>query len=201
VLREKITLDGMPLHIVDTAGLRDSDDEVEQEGIRRAWKEIEGADQVLFLVDACESDHPDLQTIWPEYFARYADAQQPISVVLNKIDQSGHSAGPRESQPGTFAISAKHKTGLDDLVAFLQTSMGFQGQEEGLFSARRRHLNALEKALQLVDTGRRQLSASGAGELLAEDLRQAQNHLSEITGQFTSDDLLGHIFSSFCIGK
>ena len=79
--------------------------------------------------------------------------------------------------------------------------MGFQGQEEGLFSARRRHLDALEQALQLVNTGRRQLSASGAGELLAEDLRQAQNKLSEITGQFTSDDLLGQIFSSFCIGK
>ena len=201
VLREKINLDGMPLHIVDTAGLRDSDDEVELEGIRRAWQEIERADQVLFLVDACDSEHPDLQTIWPEYFARYADAQQSISVVLNKIDQTGHSPGPVEGQPDTFAISAKHRTGLDDLVAFLQTSMGFQGQEEGLFSARRRHLDALEKALQLVDTGRRQLSVSGAGELLAEDLRQAQNHLSEITGQFTSDDLLGHIFSSFCIGK
>jgi len=201
VLREKINLDGMPLHVIDTAGLRDSDDEVELEGIRRAWQEIERADQVLFLVDACESDHSDLQTIWPEYFARYADARQPISVVLNKIDQTDHTAGPIEGQPATFAISAKHRTGLDDLVAFLQTSMGFQGQEEGLFSARRRHLDALEKALQLVDTGRRQLSASGAGELLAEDLRQAQNHLSEITGQFTSDDLLGHIFSSFCIGK
>ena len=201
VLREKINLDGMPLHIVDTAGLRDSDDEVELEGIRRAWQEIERADQVLFLVDACDSDHPNLQAIWPEYFSRYADAQQSISVVLNKIDQTGHSPGPVEGQPDTFAISAKHRTGLDDLVAFLQTSMGFQGQEEGLFSARRRHLDALEKALQLVDTGRRQLIASGAGELLAEDLRQAQNHLSEITGQFTSDDLLGHIFSSFCIGK
>ena len=201
VLREKINLDGMPLHIVDTAGLRDSDDEVELEGIRRAWQEIERADQVLFLVDACDSDHPNLQAIWPEYFSRYADAQQSISVVLNKIDQTGHSPGPVEGQPDTFAISAKHRTGLDDLVAFLQTSMGFQGQEEGLFSARRRHLDALEKALQLVDTGRRQLSVSGAGELLAEDLRQAQNHLSEITGQFTSDDLLGHIFSSFCIGK
>jgi tRNA modification GTPase len=201
VLREKITLDGMPLHIVDTAGLRDSDDEVEREGIRRAWKEIERADQILFLVDACETDHPDLQTIWPDYFARYADTRQPVTVVLNKIDQTGHAAGRVESETDTFAISAKHKTGVDELVGFLQASMGFHGQEEGLFSARRRHLDALEKALKLVDIGRRQLSANGAGELLAEDLRQAQNHLSEITGQFTSDDLLGHIFSSFCIGK
>ena len=203
VLREKITLDGMPLHIVDTAGLRDSDDEVEREGIRRAWQEIERADQILFLVDACETDHPDLQTIWPEYFARFGDSQQPITVVLNKIDQTEHLAGRvgADTEAGTFAISAKHRTGLDELVAYLQASMGFHGQDEGLFSARRRHLDALEKALQLVDTGRRQLSASGAGELLAEDLRQAQNQLSEITGQFTSDDLLGHIFSSFCIGK
>jgi tRNA modification GTPase len=205
VLREKITLDGMPLHIVDTAGLRDSDDEVEREGIRRAWQEIERADQVLFLVDASETDHPDLQTIWPEYFSRYADAGQPITVVLNKIDQTDQAAGKVansvEGATGTFAISAKHKTGLDHLVVSLQASMGFQGREEGIFSARRRHLDALEKALQLVNTGRRQLSSSGAGELLAEDLRQAQNHLSEITGQFTSDDLLGHIFSSFCIGK
>lgn len=201
VLREKITLDGMPLHIVDTAGLRDSDDEVELEGIRRAWQEIERADQVLFLVDSCETNQPDLQSIWPEYFARYANSQQQVTVVLNKIDQTGLSPGPVENQPGTFAISAKHKTGLDELALSLQASMGYQGQEEGLFSARRRHLDALEKALQLVNTGRRQLSASGAGELLAEDLRQAQNHLSEITGQFTSDDLLGCIFSSFCIGK
>jgi tRNA modification GTPase len=201
VLREKITLDGMPLHIVDTAGLRDSQDEVEREGIRRAWQEIERADQILFLVDACDTSNPDLQTIWPEYFSRYAGARQPITVVLNKVDQTNQVAGRLSGETDTFAISAKHKTGLNELVAFLQASMGFHGQDEGIFSARRRHLDALEKALQLVQTGSRQLSASGAGELLAEDLRQAQNHLSEITGQFTSDDLLGRIFSSFCIGK
>ena len=201
VLREKINLDGMPLHIVDTAGLRDSDDEVELEGIRRAWQEIEQADQILFLVDACETANPDLETIWPEYFARYPETRQPITVVLNKIDRTDHAAGPVEAGVDTFAISAKYRAGLDQLVDYLQTSMGYKGQDEGLFSARRRHLDALEKALTLVDTGRNQLRASGAGELLAEDLRQAQNHLSEITGQFTSDDLLGHIFSSFCIGK
>ena len=122
-------------------------------------------------------------------------------LFLNKVDQTDQVAGRIVGEIDTFAISAKHKTGLDELVGFLQGSMGFQGQEEGLFSARRRHLDALEKALLLVNTGRRQLSVAGAGELLAEDLRQAQNHLSEITGQFTSDDLLGHIFSSFCIGK
>jgi tRNA modification GTPase len=201
VLRETITLDGMPLHIVDTAGLRESDDLIELEGIRRAWLEIEQADQLLFLVDANETDNPDLTAIWPEYFARFGDAKQPVTVVLNKIDQSGHVPGRLGQQSNSFAISAKHKTGVDELVGFLQSSMGFEERTEGLFSARRRHLAALEKALELVIVGQRQLSRSGAGELLAEDLRLAQNHLSEITGVFTSDDLLGHIFSSFCIGK
>lgn len=201
VLRETVTLDGMPLHIVDTAGLRDSDDEIELEGIRRAWLEIEQADQLLFLVDANESDDPDLTAIWPEYFARFGVARQPISVVLNKIDESGHRPGRLSERVNSFAISAKHKTGLDELVDFLQSSMGFDERSEGLFSARRRHLAALEKALELVVVGQRQLSGSGAGELLAEDLRLAQTQLSEITGVFTSDDLLGHIFSSFCIGK
>jgi len=153
------------------------------------------------LVDANETDNPDLTAIWPEYFARFGDAKQPVTVVLNKIDQSGHVPGRLGQQSNSFAISAKHKTGVDELVGFLQSSMGFEERTEGLFSARRRHLAALEKALELVIVGQRQLSGSGAGELLAEDLRLAQNHLSEITGVFTSDDLLGHIFSSFCIGK
>lgn len=201
VLREKITLDGMPLHIVDTAGLRDSDDEIEQEGIRRAWQEIERADQILFLVDANETDSPDLGAIWPEYFQRFGESSQSITVVLNKIDQSGHLAGKIDDLPSTFAISAKHKTGLDPLVEFLQSCIGFDGGGEGMFSARRRHLTALEKARDFVEVGRRQLRHSSAGELLAEDLREAQKHLSEITGTFTSDDLLGHVFSSFCIGK
>jgi len=201
VLREKITLDGMPLHIVDTAGLRDSDDEIEQEGIRRAWQEIERADQILFLVDANETDSPDLGAIWPEYFQRFGESSQSITVVLNKIDQSGHLAGKIDDLPSTFAISAKHKTGLDPLVEFLQSCIGFDGGGEGMFSARRRHLTALEKARDFVEVGRSQLRHSSAGELLAEDLREAQKHLSEITGTFTSDDLLGHVFSSFCIGK
>ena len=201
VLRETISLDGMPLHIVDTAGLRESDDEIELEGIRRAWCEIEKADQLLFLVDANETDSPDLTAIWPEYFARYGDSKQPITVVLNKIDQSGHKSGQLVGPASGFAISAKDKTGLDELVGFLQSSMGFEERAEGLFSARRRHLTALQAALELVVVGQGQLSGSGAGELLAEDLRLAQDQLAEITGVFTSDDLLGHIFSSFCIGK
>jgi len=201
VLRETITLDGMPLHIVDTAGLRESDDIVEREGIRRAWHEIDQADQVLFLVDATETDNPDLRAIWPEYFERQGSSRQPITVVLNKVDQSGHRAGRHQIGSNTFALSAKYGAGVDVLVDHLKSSMGFESTGEGLFSARRRHLAALQQALDLVTTGRRQLSCSGAGELLAEDLRQAQSCLSEITGTFTSDDLLGRIFSSFCIGK
>lgn len=201
VLREQISLDGMPLHIVDTAGLRESTDIVEQEGIRRAWQEIEQADAVLFVADVTETDHPDLQKIWPEYFARFPNGRLPITVVLNKIDQSGHAAGRVESDYPTFSISAKQQLGIEELVSHLESTIGYQGVTEGVFSARRRHLDALEQALALVRKGERQLHQCGAGELLAEDLRHAQNCLAEITGAFTSDDLLGRIFSSFCIGK
>ncbi len=201
VLRERILLNGLPLNIVDTAGLRDSDDEIEQEGVRRAWAEIEKADLILFVVDATETDNPNLSAIWPEYFSRCPNSRQPVTLILNKIDRSGHVAGAVSGRERTFAISAKEKTGFTALSDYLQQSIGFEGQAEGLFSARRRHLDALDKALSLVTVGIAQLEGAGAGELLAEDLRQAQQHLSEITGQFTSDDLLGRIFSSFCIGK
>ena len=107
VLRETISLDGMPLHIVDTAGLRESDDIVEREGIRRAWHEIEQADQVLFLVDATETDNPDLRAIWPEYFEGQGSCRQPITVVLNKVDQSGHRAGRHQIGSNTFCSVGK----------------------------------------------------------------------------------------------
>jgi tRNA modification GTPase len=201
VLREKINLGGLPLNIVDTAGLRDTSDEIEQEGVRRAWAEIEKADVILFVADITETDKPDLQAIWPEYFVRYPNARQPVILVLNKIDRCGQQPGAVKGRDGTFALSAKHKQGINQLTTHLQQVAGYQDQAEGVFSARRRHLDALGKALNLVTTGIKQLEGAGAGELLAEDLRQAQNHLSEITGQFTSDDLLGRIFSSFCIGK
>lgn len=201
VLRERILLNGLPLNIVDTAGLRDSDDEIEQEGVRRAWSEIQKADGILFVADATETDNPDLAAIWPEYFTRFPSARQPVTLVLNKIDRSGHAAGPVAGRDKTFAISATQGVGFDALTEHLQQSIGYEGHAEGLFSARRRHLDALGRAQGLVATGISQLEGAGAGELLAEDLRQAQQQLSEITGQFTSDDLLGRIFSSFCIGK
>lgn len=201
VLRERILLNGMPLNVVDTAGLRESEDEVEREGVRRAWLEIEKADLVMFVADATETDEPDIREIWPEYFARYHQAAQSVMVVLNKIDCSGHAAGLVAGRDRTFAISAKEQIGVAALTDYLQKSVGYEGYSEGLFSARRRHIGALQKALGLVLEGIAQLEGAGAGELLAEDLRQAQNQLAEITGQFTSDDLLGRIFSSFCIGK
>ena len=201
VLRERILLDGMPLNVVDTAGLRETDDEVELEGVRRAWLEIEKADLVMLVADATETDEPDLRAIWPEYFERFPHVDQSVMVVLNKIDRSGHSPGLVEGRDRTFAISAKEKVGVAGLTQYLQRSVGFNGRCEGLFLARRRHLDALQKALELVLEGNRQLEMAGAGELLAEDLRQAQQQLAGITGQFTSDDLLGRIFSSFCIGK
>ena len=201
VLREKITLGGLPLHIVDTAGLRVSDDAVEKEGVRRAWAEIEKADLILFVVDITEDADPHLEDIWPEYFQRYPDSRQPITVILNKIDCCAQSAGPLTDRKATFALSAKNHLGFEQLIDHLHSVAGYQKQQEGLFSARRRHLDALTKAQDLIRTGIHQLELAGAGELLAEDLRQAQNQLSEITGQFSSDDLLGRIFSSFCIGK
>jgi tRNA modification GTPase len=124
-----------------------------------------------------------------------------LILVLNKIDRCDQQPGAVEGREGCFALSAKQKQGIAQLTAHLQQVAGYQDQAEGVFSARRRHLDALARALELVSTGIQQLEETGAGELLAEDLRQAQNNLSEITGQFTSDDLLGRIFSSFCIGK
>lgn len=199
VLRERITLGGLPLNIIDTAGLRDSDNEIEQEGVRRAWKEIANADQVLFVADATDTSNPKLEELWPEYFQRNLGSTQSVTLLLNKIDLSGHQPG--EIDEATLAISVKDKSGFDALASHLQTKAGYLGHGEGLFSARRRHLIALTSALTFVQNGIDQLKGAGAGELLAEDLRQAQNELSEITGQFTSDDLLGRIFSSFCIGK
>ena len=199
VLRERITLGGLPLNIIDTAGLRDSDNEIEQEGVRRAWKEIANADQVLFVADATDTSNPKLEELWPEYFQRNLGSTQSVTLLLNKIDLSGHQPG--EIDEATLAISVKDKSGFDALASHLQAKAGYLGHGEGLFSARRRHLIALTNALTFVHNGIDQLKGAGAGELLAEDLRQAQNELSEITGQFTSDDLLGRIFSSFCIGK
>jgi tRNA modification GTPase len=194
VLRERIQLDGMPLHIIDTAGLRDSDNVVEQEGIRRAHEEIRKADLILLLIDAREPDAETIRQTLPENVA--------ITEVYNKIDLLGRASEMIETAAGTqIYLSIKTGEGMDFLTSHLKQSVGFNDSTEHVFIARRRHLEALSLGHTFVASALYQLQNNHAGELVAEDLRQAQNALSEITGQFTSDDLLGKIFSSFCIGK
>ena len=201
VLREHIHIDGLPLHIIDTAGLRDSPDAVEQEGIRRAWIEIEQADQILLVVDSSQSRSTRPEDIWPEFVHKLPSTAH-IIVVQNKCDLSDIEPGLRAREPHTvIALSAKEQAGIDALTQHLKQTMGYQDNVEGSFSARRRHLEALEQAQNYLKAGAMQLQEHGAGELLAEDLRLAQLALGEITGSFTPDDLLGKIFSSFCIGK
>ena len=201
VLRERIHLDGMPLHIIDTAGLRDSADVVEQEGIRRAWKEIETADRILFVIDSNKEYSLDPKTNWPDYFEKYPERDN-ITFVLNKVDISGIGTDVSEDHGHpVIRLSAKQNLGIENLTGHLKDCMGYAGASEGSFTARRRHIQALEKAREFMLNGQRQLVDSAAGELLAEDLRLAQQALGEITGEFTTDDLLGRIFSSFCIGK
>lgn len=201
VLREHIHIDGMPLHIIDTAGLREASDEVERIGIERAWNEIEQADRVLFMVDGTTTDATEPEQIWPEFMARLS-ASLPITVVRNKADLTGETLGISEvNGHSLIRLSARTGEGVQALRDHLKESMGFTSNTEGGFLARRRHLEALEKAAEHLEQGMDQLVGARAGELLAEELRQAQLALSEITGEFTSDDLLGRIFSSFCIGK
>ena len=201
VLREKINLDGIPLNIVDTAGLRETEDVVEQQGVIRAWNEIEKADAILYVVDCCNTSGESLEQLWPEYFARFSQQQHNIITIFNKQDLLEGPAMEFDLNDNAIGVSAKTGEGLPDLKHLLLSSVGYQHQAEGVFSARRRHLSAIVSASDLVCHGIQQLEQSNAGELLAEDLRQAQGYLSEITGEFTSDDLLGVIFSSFCIGK
>ncbi|WP_434312574.1 tRNA uridine-5-carboxymethylaminomethyl(34) synthesis GTPase MnmE [Haemophilus influenzae] len=201
VLREHIHIDGMPLHIIDTAGLRDATDEVERIGISRAWTEIEQADRIILMLDSSDPESVDLSKVRSEFLAKLPSTL-PVTIVRNKIDLNGEQAS--ESEQGGYqmiSLSAQTHDGVQLLREHLKQAMGFQTGIEGGFLARRRHLDALEKAAEHLQIGLVQLTEFHAGELLAEELRLVQSYLSEITGQFTSDDLLGNIFSSFCIGK
>jgi tRNA modification GTPase len=202
VLREHIHIDGMPLHVVDTAGLRDTEDHVEKIGVERALNAIHAADRVLLVVDASAPEALDPFALWPEFLQQRPDPTK-LTLIRNKADLSNEPVAMQVCEDGhvTISLSAKSTEGLDLLREHLKTCMGYEQTLEGSFSARRRHLDALKQASTALEHGHAQLTLAGAGELLAEDLRQAQQVLGEITGAFSSDDLLGRIFSSFCIGK
>ncbi|AAU37087.1 ThdF protein [[Mannheimia] succiniciproducens MBEL55E] len=201
VLREHIHIDGMPLHIIDTAGLRDATDEVERIGITRAWNEIEQADRVILMLDSTDPDSKDLDQAKAEFLSKLP-GNIPVTIVRNKSDLSGEKESIEEQEGFTvIRLSAQTQQGVSLLREHLKQSMGYQTGTEGGFLARRRHLEALEHAAEHLQIGRVQLTQFHAGELLAEELRIVQDYLGEITGKFTSDDLLGNIFSSFCIGK
>lgn len=201
ILSEQIHIDGMPLHIIDTAGLRESADKVEQIGIERAWQEINQADRVLLMVDASNNNVEDPKTVWPEFFSKLPE-NMGLTVIKNKADINNVVTGySNNNDQDTITLSAKTGAGIDALKEHLKDIMGYQGSTEGGFMARRRHLTALENAHQHLITGLEQLESYVAGEILAEELRLCQQQLDQITGEFTSDDLLSRIFSSFCIGK
>jgi tRNA modification GTPase len=197
VLKEEIHIDGMPLHLLDTAGLRETNDQVEQEGMRRAWNAIEKADAILMLLDGrkgLEEEHHD--------WLKKIPAHRPIIFCHNKIDLTHQKAQIEEENGQTHIfLSAKHHLGLDLLKTHLKEKMGYHAANEGSFIARARHVQALRQAGALIDKAQDQLIQYKAAELVAEELRLAQESLSSISGRFTSDDLLGEIFANFCIGK
>ncbi len=199
VLRERVLAHGVPVHVVDTAGLREARDPVEREGVRRAREQAARADRVLLVVD-------DTAGWTPEDAAAQAalPRETPVTVVLNKIDLSGRAPGPVAGHPvGThaFAISARTGAGLEALRSHLAETAGLAaGRAEGVWMARRRHLDALERAGRHLEEAAAELAA-GRAELAAEGLRLAHRAVGEITGEFTTEELLGRIFSTFCIGK
>jgi tRNA modification GTPase len=192
VLRDYISMDGIPLHIVDTAGLRESEDVVEQEGIRRAQHEIDKADVVLYM-QSCAV---------PSSARNQVSDRNNLLIIRNKIDLVNEQPSIKQENGTTvISLSAKTGVGVDLLKAHIKSLIGFNSDGEGLFLARRRHLEALNQAEQHIQSAASLLAASRSGELAAEECRLAQLELNSITGEFTSDDLLGRIFSSFCIGK
>jgi len=248
IVRSDIQIDGLPVRLIDTAGLRESDDPVEREGIRRAALSMLQTDRILWIVDATQESSTSLsadtqsQMITTSVSAALTQAFSllddehdevparvvPVDFVMNKIDLNGDSAGMSAPQtndtvlidlaPAMSAalttdvgitletgwsgkISASTGAGFEQLREHLLRCAGFRQNDDSVFIARRRHLEALHKARKSIELGFRQLEINASPELAAEDFRSAQNSLAEITGKFTSDDLLGRIFAGFCIGK
>jgi tRNA modification GTPase len=204
-VQQTIQIEGVPLHVIDTAGLRDSDDEVERIGIARAWDEIAGADAVLFLHDLARRDAMDYRAadaVIESTLAEKLPSSVPVIDVWNKVDCVPGAAQPASAGRAAVHLSARTGEGLDALRRILLEVAGWQSAPEGVYIARARHVQALRTVQQHLEEAAAQLDALGpALDLLAEELRLAQNALSSITGEFSSDDLLGVIFSSFCIGK
>ncbi len=211
LLKEEISIDGMPIHIIDTAGLRTSDNIVEIEGVKRTHGAIETADQILLVFDCTAPEQDVDKVLQPLNLAeKSADSIESIltrcTLIYNKIDLLDNAPSKdtilyKNKELSKIHLSAKQGTGIGMLRDHLKTCAGFRPTEETAFVARERHLAELKKAEKLIKNSLLQLSKGSHLELVAEDLRLAQNHLSTITGEFTSDDLLGEIFSSFCIGK
>ncbi len=193
ILREQINIDGLAVELIDTAGLRDDPDRIEEEGIRRAREALKSADAVLWIQDANESPQQRIDEKLPE--------GAEIIIVRNKIDMTGEQAGLADDGSGTVRLSAKTGDGIDALHECLRAAAGYRNLGEGAFTSRKRHIDALRRAAKHFMTGKAALEGMKAGELLAEELRLAQEALGEITGAVSSDDLLGRIFSEFCIGK
>ncbi|MFK8032011.1 MAG: tRNA uridine-5-carboxymethylaminomethyl(34) synthesis GTPase MnmE [Gammaproteobacteria bacterium] len=196
VLREDLHIDGMPLRVIDTAGLHESDDPIEQEGMRRARTAIKTADHVLLMSDAARPETFDLNVA-------ELPAGVPVTRLVNKIDLLELATETIKPDSGEHVVFASAMTGegVDELRKHLSECMGYSSVDGGKVIARRRHLQAIERAFAHMVIGREALFEQKAGEIMAEELRLAQQSLGEITGTVTSDDLLGHIFSSFCIGK
>ena len=193
VIRQSIQIRGVPMHIVDTAGLRESQDVVEKMGIARAHQTLQRADLILLLLDASKDVESQSQALLASL-----PPNIPVLKVFNKVDLISNVAPNLMEDDTSIAISAKTGAGLDDLRAKLLQAVGWRDQEGGVFMARERHLNALTTAKGHLDQAQVVLASA---ELFAEELRLAQGALNEITGEFTADDLLGEIFSRFCIGK
>ena len=199
-VQQTIQIEGVPIHVVDTAGLRHSDDDVEKIGIARAWEAIEGADAVLFLHDLTRSGAIDYiagEAAITGAIGQKLSSNITVIDVWNKADAAPHAA-PADG----IVLSAKTGLGLDSLRSALLAAAGWQAPSGGVFIARERHIHALRRVDQNLAMASEHLAAQDQSlDLLAEELRLGQNALSEITGEFTSDDLLGVIFSKFCIGK
>lgn len=193
-LEQYIQIDGLPIHILDTAGIRETTNEIEAEGVRRSLAAQAEADMVILVVDnATNFEETEVQKLIDQQ-----DASKPCLVVRNKIDLPGNTVKLFDLE---IQVSAMDGTGLDTLRQQIKTSAGFRESEDSPFLGRQRHIDALHRAESFLNTGLEQQAIHQAGELLADDLTSCQKALGEITGDISSDDLLGLIFGSFCIGK